>query len=120
MTKPHMVSQIPSNSLYIQLSVCATVPRIFDVSCEDFDFTRLNLDPLISKILYHDRVPVIVSRFTIFTENFVIRRYQVIKLSQHEVKRLRQCVFCEEALLFWFSNRRDNSGLLGSIDTLHP
>ena len=31
----HMLSQIPSSCLCIQLSVCVMVPRIF-VSCEDF------------------------------------------------------------------------------------
>ena len=31
----------------------------------------------------------------------------------HEVK-LRQCVFCKRLLVFWFSSRRRNFGLLGS------
>ena len=39
-------------------------------------FTRRRLNPLSSKILYHDSVRVIVSRFTSLIEDFVIRSYQ--------------------------------------------
>ena len=42
---------------------------------------RIRLYPLSSQILYHECIPVIVSRFTIFTENLVISCYQVTKFS---------------------------------------
>ena len=35
-------------------------------------FVRIRLDPLASQVLHHDCTSVIVSRFTIFSENFVI------------------------------------------------
>ena len=37
-------------------------------------------DPLGSEVLHHDCVSMIVSRFTTFTENFVICCYQVTKM----------------------------------------
>ena len=40
-------------------------------------FARIQLNPLSSKILYHDSVPVIVSWFTFLVDNLVISRYQV-------------------------------------------
>ena len=57
-----------------------------------FGFARIGLDPLGGQVLNHDCISVIVSRFTTFTENFVICCYQVTKIL-HEV-RLRHCVFC--------------------------
>ena len=45
-----------------------------------FCFARIRLNPLSGKILYHDCVSVLVSRFTFFTENSVICCYQVTKL----------------------------------------
>ena len=45
-----------------------------------FCFTRIRLNPLSSKILYHDSVPVIVSWFTSLIEDFVIGCNQVTKL----------------------------------------
>ena len=37
-----------------------------------FYFARIRLDPLGGQVLHHDCISVIVSRFTTFTENFVI------------------------------------------------
>ena len=45
-----------------------------------FVFTRIRLYPLSGEILYHDIVSVIVSRFRSLMWDFVICRYQVIKL----------------------------------------
>ena len=45
-----------------------------------FCFARICLDPLSGQVLHHDCISVIVSRFTIFTENFVICCYQVTKI----------------------------------------
>ena len=44
-----------------------------------FCFARIRLDPLGGQVLHHDCISMIVSRFTIFTENFVICCYQVTK-----------------------------------------
>ena len=44
-----------------------------------FCFARIRLDPLGGQVLHHDCISMIVSRFTIFTENFVIFCYQVTK-----------------------------------------
>ena len=45
-----------------------------------FCFSRIRLDPLGGHVLHHDSISVIVSRFTTFTENFVICCYQVTKI----------------------------------------
>ena len=45
-----------------------------------FCFARIWLDPLGGQVLHHDCISVIVSRFTIFTENFVICCHQVTKI----------------------------------------
>ena len=45
-----------------------------------FCFARIRLDPLGGQVLHHDCISMIVSRFTIFTENFVICCYQVTKI----------------------------------------
>ena len=37
-----------------------------------FCFARIRLDPLGGQVLHHDCISMIVSRFTTFTENFVI------------------------------------------------
>ena len=42
-----------------------------------FCFAWIRLDPLGGQVLHHDCISMIVSRFTIFTENFVICCYQV-------------------------------------------
>ena len=54
--------------------------KLDSVSWEVFCFAGIRLNPLSGKILYHDCVSVIVSRFTFFTENSVICCYQVTKL----------------------------------------
>ena len=45
-----------------------------------FCFARIRLDPLGGQVLHHDCISMIVSRFTIFTENFVICCCQVTKI----------------------------------------
>ena len=45
-----------------------------------FCFARIRLDPLGGQVLHHDCISVIVSRFKIFTENFVICCYHVTKI----------------------------------------
>ena len=45
-----------------------------------FCFARIRLDPLGSQVLNHDCTSVIVSRFAIVTEDFVICCYQVTKI----------------------------------------
>ena len=45
-----------------------------------FCLARICLDPLSGQVLHHDCISVIVSRFTSFTENFVICCYQVTKI----------------------------------------
>ena len=43
-------------------------------------FARIRLDPLGGQVLHHDCISMRVSRFTTFTENFVICCYQVTKI----------------------------------------
>ena len=45
-----------------------------------FCFAWIRLDPLSSQVLHHDCISVIVSRFTTFTWNFVIRFFQVTNI----------------------------------------
>ena len=45
-----------------------------------FCFARIRLDPLGSQVLHHDCISMIVSRFTSFTENFVICGSQITKI----------------------------------------
>ena len=45
-----------------------------------FCFARKRLDPLGGQVLHDDCISMIVSRFTTFTENFVICCYQVTKI----------------------------------------
>ena len=45
-----------------------------------FCFARVRLDPLGGQVLHHDCISVIVSRFTTFTENFVICCTQLAKI----------------------------------------
>ena len=45
-----------------------------------FCFARIRLDPLGGQVLHLDCISIIVSRFTTFTENFVICCYQVTKI----------------------------------------
>ena len=45
-----------------------------------FCFARIRLDPLCGQVLHHDCVSMIVSRFTTFTENFVICCCHVTKI----------------------------------------
>ena len=43
-------------------------------------FARIRLDPLDGQVRHHDCISMIVSRFTTFTENFVICCYQGTKI----------------------------------------
>ena len=45
-----------------------------------FCFARIRLDPLGGQVLHQDCISMIVSRFTIFTENFVICCNQITKI----------------------------------------
>ena len=45
-----------------------------------FCFARIRLDPLGGQVLHHDCISMIVSRFTTFTENFVICCNHVTKI----------------------------------------
>ena len=45
-----------------------------------FCFALICLDPLGGQVLHHDGISMIVSRFTTFTENFVICCYQVTNI----------------------------------------
>ena len=49
-------------------------------SLRSFCFARICLDPMSGQVLHHYCISMIVSRFTIFTENFVICCYQVTKI----------------------------------------
>ena len=67
----HSLCQIPRNCLQELLQA----PLGFLRSC----FARIRLDPLGGQILHHDCISMIVSRFTTFTENFVICCNQITK-----------------------------------------
>ena len=71
-------------------------------------FTRIRLNQLSGKILYYESVLVIVSWFGLCDQP--LSSHQTFR---HEVE-LRQCLFCKEPLLFWFSSIRRNFGLSGS------
>ena len=45
-----------------------------------FCFARIRLDPLGGQVLHHDFMSMIVSRFTIFTDNLVIGCNQITKI----------------------------------------
>ena len=45
-----------------------------------FCFARIRLDPLDSQVLHHDCISMIVSRFTSFTNNFVIGCNQITNI----------------------------------------
>ena len=61
---------------------------------------RIILSPLSSQILYHDYIPVIVSRFTSLIDDFVICCYQVTKISARSTAVPVR--FLEGALVSWF------------------
>ena len=62
--------------LRIRLQELLLAPLCFFRS---FCFARIRLDPLGGQVLHHDFISMIVSRFTTFTENFVICCYQITK-----------------------------------------
>ena len=62
------------------LSASRNFCKLLCVSWEVFRFARKRLDPLGGQVLHHDCISMIVSRFTTFTENFVICCYQVTKI----------------------------------------
>ena len=45
-----------------------------------FCFARIRLDPLGGQVLHRDCISMVVSRFTTFTENFLICCYQITKI----------------------------------------
>ena len=54
--------------------------KLLCVSWEVFVLHGYALDPLSGQVLHHDCISVTVSRFTTFTENFVICCYQITKI----------------------------------------
>ena len=84
-------------------------------------FERIRLNQLRSKILFHDRVPVIVSWFASVIEGLCVPPLSNHQSFLHGVE-LRQCVFCKETLSFWLATRLHNFGLLGEVNmkTMHP
>ena len=60
--------------------------KLLCVSWEIFCFARIRLDPLSGQVLHHDCISMIVSRFTLFTKNFMVCCYQVTELfrSRHD------------------------------------
>ena len=60
--------------------------KLLCVSWEVFCFARIRLDPLSGQVLHHDCISMIVSRFTLFTKNFMVCCYQVTELfrSRHD------------------------------------
>ena len=80
----HKTRQILGNFQCKWLSASYLAPRTFAsffVFPAKFLFcTDKTVDPLGGQVLHHDCISVIVSRFAIFTENFVICWYQVTKI----------------------------------------
>ena len=84
---PGKTSQALSNSK--ELSVYMTSGFLFGLQellqaslcfLRCFIFARIRLDPLSGKVLHHDCISMIVSRFTTFTENFVICCKKITKV----------------------------------------
>ena len=73
-----------------------------------FCFARIWLDPLGGWVLHHDCISMIVSRFAIVTENFVICCYQVTKIFCGTAPPMR---LLHVPLWFWSSDRCGNFGL---------
>ena len=63
--------------LPIRLQELLQAPLCF---LRSFCFARIRLDQLDGKVLHHDCISIIVSKFTTFTENFVICRDFVTKI----------------------------------------
>ena len=62
--------------LPIRLQELSKAPLCF---LRSFCLARIRLDPLSGQVLHHDRISMIISRFTTVTENFMICCYQVTK-----------------------------------------
>ena len=86
--------------------------KFFSVFLRSFSIARIRLIPLSCQILYHYSGSMIVSRFTSFTKNFEICCYKVAIFPLEA--RLRQCTFCKEPLLSWFSCTCRSFGPSGS------
>ena len=69
-------------SVYITFGFCDDSKNFLKLFCflRSFCFARITLNPLRGKILQHDSVSIIASRFTFLVEDFVISCYQVTKL----------------------------------------
>ena len=63
--------------LPIRLQELLQAPLCF---LRSFCFARIRLNPLAGQVLHRDCISMIVSRFTTFTENFVICCYQITKI----------------------------------------
>ena len=97
----HMLAQMLSSCLCIQFSVRATAPRIL-----------INFFPSHVRILFcTDKIESIEWQ-DLHSPHWELCDPPLSShgTSLHEVK-LRQCVFCKEPLIFWFSSRRRNCGL---------
>ena len=83
--------------------------RFFSVVWEDFVLHGYDCIHLCCQVLYHHGISMIVPRFTFFTENFVIRCYQVTKMFRSG----NDCTSTSSArrpLLFSSSSRCHNLG----------
>ena len=65
-----------------------------------FCFARIRLDPVGGQVLHHDCISMIVSRFTTFTENFVICCYQVTKFFSTRYGSAKSCTTTANRWLF--------------------
>ena len=115
MIKPHMLSQIPSSCLYIQLSVLATVPRIL-ISSFPSHVMILFCTDMIESIEWQDLVPRQRTGDCLWIHiphcglcDPPLSRHQTFLL---EVE-LRQCVFCKRLLLFLVLKQTSQSRSFG-------
>ena len=110
---PHKTCKIPKNSsLWMTLGFLVGSMNFIKALLgvlESFCPAWVGLYPLGCQILYHDCISMIVTRFTFFTENFVIRCDQVTK-NNPLWARLYKHVFCKKPSLFLSSNRYRNLG----------
>ena len=112
----HNICQILWNCQSEWLWVSSSAPRTFGSSFpfpEKLCSTCVWLCPLCCQVLFHDCISMIVSRFTTFTENFVICCNQITNIfctrygSANASSARRPCDFCP-------SGRSRNFGLSGS------
>ena len=112
MIKLHMLSQIPSSFLCLQLSVCAAAPRIltsFFLSHVKILFCTVEIE----SIEYQDLAPRDCLWIRVPHWGPCDPPLSSHQTFRHEVE-LRQCVFCTGPLWSWSSDRPRNFGLQGS------